>query len=81
MNCIVFDCVTPVLSLPIGVKPVPALKLKVGNACEVGCWLILTPVRSSCESAICAFNRKAHAGDHIGKSKPKLIQQTCGVIT
>src|SRR5580658_1418706 len=51
VNCVVFDCVTPVLSRPIGVNPVPALKLKVGKACVVGCWLMFTPVRSSCDNA------------------------------
>src|ERR1035438_4895280 len=50
-NCVVCDCVTPVLSRPIAVKPVPELKLNVGKACEVGCWLMFIPVRSSCESA------------------------------
>ena len=35
----------------MAVKPVPALKLKVGKAFVVGCWLMFTPLRSSCESA------------------------------
>jgi hypothetical protein len=45
MNRIVCDCVTPVLSRPMGVNPVPALTLNVGKACVVGCWLMFTPVR------------------------------------
>jgi hypothetical protein len=32
VNCMVFDWPGPSLSRPIGVKPVPSEKLKVGNA-------------------------------------------------
>ena len=42
----------PARSRPIGVNPLPSLKLKVGKAWPSGCWLMSIPCKPSCEIAV-----------------------------